>query len=645
MVVRKILFIILIIAFFQNSFSEELNSYEYIKLDIQNNVSFKIEKSNEMKINFFFVESHFFPNTIEGSQYLNDYESSAEKYEILNNSGNLAYRVSFDKNNLKNENHISNRFIIESIVSEPEVYKKVKYPLQSKQDIQEFLQFGQLIDTNDKIKQQASTLAQGEDDVYIIATKIAKWIKEDIEYNLSTVLENPDQKSSEVFTSKQGVCKEITNLYVSMMRSLGIPARVVSGFAYTQSEDVVDFIGSNWGGHAWAEVKIGEVWVPFDLTYDQYGFVDATHIVTSRSPFLESKGTSINSSGYGYDLVKGSLISKNSFEVVNKKENIFDQGFDIELEGPDNIGLDSYGYIKVKVKNTKDFYQVLFLRFAQIKGVEILDNMEKMEIFMPGEEKEIYFRYKLNNLEKGYVYNFPFTVYNDFYEKTYTVSAREDYLNIRKIALPEDKIKNYSYSSNPIEIDCNFIIEKDDNTILCSIKNKNNYEINNLKLCIDEESLCKNIDLKINEIQSVSFKTKDFEENLTYEKEDNISKINLKAKKPEIVLINKIIAENKVNIEYKVKNYMNGLLINVFDDKELIKTVSAKNNENFNIIINNYGKSNITLELDYFQRKMDEKSFEINISKNEIDNKIDRDNYNQNFIHRFWFWIKEVLSL
>jgi transglutaminase-like putative cysteine protease len=60
---------------------------------------------------------------------------------------------------------------------------------------------------------------------------------------------------------------------------VGIPARYVSGLAYTNWE------GKNgWGPHAWAEVYFpGYGWVAYDITYGQFGYVDATHIKLKES--------------------------------------------------------------------------------------------------------------------------------------------------------------------------------------------------------------------------------------------------------------------------------------------------------------------------------------------------------------------------
>jgi transglutaminase-like putative cysteine protease len=87
------------------------------------------------------------------------------------------------------------------------------------------------IDINDDIKKQAEKLAAGEDDLYVVVFKLADWVNSNIAYNLSSATSEATLPSSWVLANKYGVCDELSNLFISMCRSLGIPARFVSGIA------------------------------------------------------------------------------------------------------------------------------------------------------------------------------------------------------------------------------------------------------------------------------------------------------------------------------------------------------------------------------------------------------------------------------
>lgn len=610
--VNKILAIIVIffLSFITINAQDSLNDYEYIKVKIENEIGFQTRMENKYSISKFELISYFFPQYIKNSQYINSFNTSHEKYSVKNDSGILYLNYIYDMQTLKSTNNIENEFVVESTIYRPEIKEKILYPLKDTTEYDRYLQFANLININDEIKTQASTLAEGEDDVYVIATKIAKWIREDINYDLSTVTLNPNQKSTDVFESKAGVCKEITNLYISMMRSLGIPARVATGYAYTTSEEVTEFVGSNWGGHAWAEVLIGDEWVPFDLTYNQYGYVDATHIIFDRTYYSRNRNVMINASGYGFELVEGSLKTDQQFSVLDKKE-INDFGFKITLSGPDKIGLDSYGYIKAEIENTDNFYNILFLRVAKVNEVELMENSERMEIFKPGEKKELYFRYKVNDLNPDYIYTLPFIIYNEHFSETYNITAKKGYDSIEKIQMPQEERVNNTMSEYDLVFDCNFHIEEKENLILCSVKNPNNYEINNLEICISDEN-CKNLDLRLNEMKSVTFSTQKFSENITYNYQRENGELSIRVNKPELNF--KYTSLNEILIfDYSINNYQRGMSVNLYVN-DTIKEISSKKSDQFSLSLKP-GNHTLRYELAIGERVLEENEFEIEIEK------------------------------
>ena len=240
---RFTLFLVLNLIFLQYVvFSQDINNYEYLKLDIGNKISFSVKEDYLPYIKNIDLNSYFFPQTIEEAQYLNSFTSNLN-YNLQNNSGILSLNYKFDKNHILTENKFQNKFIVESTLTRPKITSKIPYPITySLHNNLEYLKFSSLINTNYEIKKQASLLGDGENDVYLIASKIAKWVQEDIKYDLSTITALPNQNSVEVFNTKRGVCKEITNLYISMLRSIGIPARVVTGYAWTNSEEILKYV-------------------------------------------------------------------------------------------------------------------------------------------------------------------------------------------------------------------------------------------------------------------------------------------------------------------------------------------------------------------------------------------------------------------
>jgi hypothetical protein len=566
------------------------NELDYIKLDIVNEINFKTNIDDDHSISKFDLFSYFLPQSYEGSQYLNKFDSNNKNNKLV--LDDISNYLIFDfKDNLNKNNVIINKYIVESTVTKPQINQKNIYPIpfntiDSKN--KQYLEFDNLVNLNDEIKNQASSLAAGEDDVFIIATKISNWITKDINYDLTSVLENPDQSSTDVFESKQGVCKEITNLFTSMMRSLGIPTRFVTGYAYTNSQELIDYVGSNWGGHVWSEVLIGDIWVPFDLTYNQYGFVDATHIITDKSQFIRNNGVSLDVLSYGVDIVPNSLTLKNEFKIIDDKDEIFDQGFDIKLEGPTELSFGSYGYITAKITNEKPYYQNLFLNFAKANEIEYLNELENENIyvFKPYEEQTIYFNYKIpDDLDKNYKYTFPFLIYNEFIEESLKLEVAKSFEYFEELKIPTQKTKHKFYTDNNLYYNCNYnILNNSENLVIdCIIQNPNNFGINNLEVCIS--TICKTLDLTVNELTQLSFKTIKKETEILSKYNSITEKVNLNFEYPKLSLSSQSKFQN-LKLTTKMINYVPNIKLEISLNSKVIFDDLISENELFDFKVN-----------------------------------------------------------
>lgn len=63
----------------------------------------------------------------------------------------------------------------------------------------------------------------------------------------------------EAFSGAAGVCQDHTHAFLACARSLGIPARYVSGYLCTEDEH-------HLASHAWAEAWLDDAWYSFDIT-------------------------------------------------------------------------------------------------------------------------------------------------------------------------------------------------------------------------------------------------------------------------------------------------------------------------------------------------------------------------------------------
>ncbi|WP_057450297.1 transglutaminase family protein, partial [Pseudomonas syringae] len=68
-----------------------------------------------------------------------------------------------------------------------------------------------------------------------------------------------DTSAAQAFAGRSGVCQDHTHAFLACARSLGVPARYVSG--YLCSED-----SEHLSSHAWAEAWIDDAWYSFDVT-------------------------------------------------------------------------------------------------------------------------------------------------------------------------------------------------------------------------------------------------------------------------------------------------------------------------------------------------------------------------------------------
>ena len=68
--------------------------------------------------------------------------------------------------------------------------------------------------------------------------------------------------AAEAFALKRGVCQDMSHVFIAAARSLGMPARYVSGY-FHRSDGVVE----QEAGHAWTEIFVADLgWVAFDPT-------------------------------------------------------------------------------------------------------------------------------------------------------------------------------------------------------------------------------------------------------------------------------------------------------------------------------------------------------------------------------------------
>ncbi len=385
------------------------------------------------------------------------------------------------------------------------VKNKITFPLPASYlaGMEEFLEPTVTIDSNNpEVIAQATELAEGEDDLFKVAFKLASWVEENVEYNLNTATVKASQKASWVLKHRQGVCDEMTSLFVAMCRSLGIPAKFVSGISYSNLDE---FKGQNWQPHGWAEVYFPDIgWISFDIAFGEYGYIDVTHIKLKEES--DPKDPAVEYQWLAKDVTLESQPLDFAVIVTDKGIPIQDE-FTLEPQVLDeNIGFGSYNLITATITNNANYYSALTLKLAVPSEVEVISKNKKNILLAPKESKEVSWIVKIPEaLDENYVYEFPYSIYS---EKNVTVSgvfqvqsglsyySRSD---IEELSAEEES-KVYSQK---ISFKCNYPSEiklGEEGKIICTIKNTGNINLDNLDFCLGK--VCDLVSLPLNQESS-----------------------------------------------------------------------------------------------------------------------------------------------
>ncbi len=390
------------------------------------------------------------------------------------------------------------------------VRKKIEFPVRYlPPEYSEYLRPTDKIDSTDgKVVAQASQLAEGEDDLFVVVSKIAIWTKNNIKYDLSTLTADVSQKASWVLENRFGVCDELTSLFIAMLRSLGIPARFVSGVSFTNSP----LFPQQWGAHGWAEVYFPDVgWIPFDPTFGEFGWIDPGHVKLKDS--LDPTETSVKFEWKG----KNVDLKVNKIEVTGKvKEYIENAEKSVKIQVAPvkkEVGFGSYNLAEVEVTNLKGEYITAEFIMASVKELEILGENKKQVILKPYETKKIFWKIKISeNLDRGYSYDVPILIYtlkNEEDKVFFKTSNFDPVYSSQEMDRLIENLKDQESKtlSNAIGMSCT--AEKssfyfyENNRINCSVKNKGNTVIRNLNVCLHDD--CKKVNLGINQETIVDF--------------------------------------------------------------------------------------------------------------------------------------------
>ncbi len=146
----------------------------------------------------------------------------------------------------------------------------------------------QLPDTlPERVKTLAQQVTQGLDNNYDRAAAIQDYLRREIKYNekIAAPPDNVDGVDYVLFQSKEGYCDYYASAMAVMARSVGIPARIVAGYAQGELEPELGvYRVREANAHSWVEVFFpGLGWIEFEPTAAQ-PFIVRPRPVDNQTP-------------------------------------------------------------------------------------------------------------------------------------------------------------------------------------------------------------------------------------------------------------------------------------------------------------------------------------------------------------------------
>jgi transglutaminase-like putative cysteine protease len=316
------------------------------------------------------------------------------------------------------------------------IKQKIRFPIEESilppEIVNDFLKITEIANQSPNIQELAHTIADSvsdKTDLYHVVFEIANWISMNIKYNIAametTSLAVQCRSAAETLESGTGKCDELSALFVSLNRALGIPARFVTGYAYTNipllenANKIVD--DKQWGGHAWAEAYFpGIGWAPFDVSFGEFGFLSSGHILLSTSDdAADNTNVHYHAQGFDFTIIPRTIdISVASIDLVESSEGWNSQNNNLQLsleplDGDSTFEIGEAVELICKLENPNDHYLCAQLQVAKTQDTTLSEGKMDCHVLLnPRETKEIPFTFDIDSslLNKGFAYEFPFSV-------------------------------------------------------------------------------------------------------------------------------------------------------------------------------------------------------------------------------------------
>jgi transglutaminase-like putative cysteine protease len=194
---------------------------------------------------------------------------------------------------------------------------KTSFPLGSSASKESlYLQSTEMVQQDSDIKSLARQLTSDSKTEYEAVSAIINWVTDNIKYTFNP----PEYDAVYTLRTKSGNCQNFAHLSIALLRTVGIPARIVGGITLKEAwkvpidakNSIVQSMGQ--GGHAWLEVYFPDLgWLPYDPQQSRQ-FTSSRHIKQTHG--LDSRDINDTWKGAPYlpaynELIEGSYSSDN----------------------------------------------------------------------------------------------------------------------------------------------------------------------------------------------------------------------------------------------------------------------------------------------------------------------------------------------
>lgn len=223
---------------------------------------------------------------------------------------------------------------------------------------------------------------------------IYDFVVDSLEYDFSRVLNNPARLGAKkaLENPNQAICMEFTDLFITLARAAGIPARELNGFAYTLNPKLRPLSLSQDVLHAWPEYWDDKAkrWIAIDPTWgkttggiDYFNKLDLNHIVFAIHG--SSSSDPLPAGFYKTSADQGKTVVAQPVKLIPESEDLINVDFKMSRLIP------TYKYSDTSITVTNSGPQARYaIPFSLVSGFSLRGpSIGSIAALLPGQKIEL----------------------------------------------------------------------------------------------------------------------------------------------------------------------------------------------------------------------------------------------------------------